>query len=351
MEFLSEFHGKRPVVIYVIGSTKTSLIPGITVAGARPELTLYTPACDVEYLYYGRVVSLDVIPTTPEGIPTPALITRAALDLSGLPFFVVDSGTYYKPKVPYIDLGGVPGEDIRTGRALPVDVVEELFRRGLVLGEVLSRLGDFVVLGESIPAGTTTALAIMVALGLDAWGKVSSACRDNPHSLKERVVKEALKKSGLVPSTSNDPLTVLSHVGDPVHTALTAIAEGVLKAGSPVMLAGGTQMCAVLTLLRARGVNLSNAVIGTTRWIVEDRSSDIIGLVRQIGDVPILAANLNFSSCRFYGLRAYEEGYVKEGVGAGGTCIVAYLCKGISMSRIVKRVEELYGELVKDLDK
>ncbi|MEM2302276.1 MAG: TIGR00303 family protein, partial [Sulfolobales archaeon] len=36
------------VPIYVIASTRTSTIPGISIAGASPELTLYTPALDVE---------------------------------------------------------------------------------------------------------------------------------------------------------------------------------------------------------------------------------------------------------------------------------------------------------------
>lgn len=68
----------------VIGTTDTSLIPGITIAGAKPELTHYTPAADAEYLLLGRCRVIPTVPMTPpDGKPTPALITRAAIKLTG----------------------------------------------------------------------------------------------------------------------------------------------------------------------------------------------------------------------------------------------------------------------------
>ena len=47
-------------------------------------------------------------------------------------------------------------------------------------------MSDLIVVGESIPGGTTTALAVLRALGIDARFKVSSSMPENPHNLKTR---------------------------------------------------------------------------------------------------------------------------------------------------------------------
>ncbi|MBS7625492.1 TIGR00303 family protein, partial [Candidatus Bathyarchaeota archaeon] len=89
------------------------------------------------------------IPVTPEGVPTPALITKAAVDLAGLPVLVADAGSKVKPKVPFIDLGGSPGKDIRFGHA--VKDATTIFENSKTLGLNLARTSEFLVLGESIP--------------------------------------------------------------------------------------------------------------------------------------------------------------------------------------------------------
>jgi len=65
------------IIIVFIASTETSTILGLSVAGATPEATLYTPALDVEYLTLGRPLSANVVPVTPTGVPTPASIEWA----------------------------------------------------------------------------------------------------------------------------------------------------------------------------------------------------------------------------------------------------------------------------------
>ena len=69
----------NPIFICIISNTETSDIPGITVAGANTELINYTSAGDSEYLYYGYCKSMNKIPVTPDGKPTPAVISRTAL--------------------------------------------------------------------------------------------------------------------------------------------------------------------------------------------------------------------------------------------------------------------------------
>ena len=68
----------------------------------------------------------------------------------------------------------------------------------------------------------------------------------------------------------------------------------------PVLMAGGTQMSAVLALINALQPDvLCNVAVGTTRWVAKDKSSDLKGIVKQFCDVPILAANLNFGLFTF----------------------------------------------------
>jgi NaMN:DMB phosphoribosyltransferase len=88
--------------------------------------------------------------------------------------------------------------------------------------------------------------------------------------------------------------------------------------------------------------------IGTTRWVVSDSSSDLRGIVAQISDVPILAADLDFSGSRFDGLKAYEQGIVKEGVGAGGAAIAAMakLEGAVTKDLLLREIERNYAVLM-----
>jgi NaMN:DMB phosphoribosyltransferase len=119
----------------------------------------------------------------------------------------------------------------------------------------------------------------------------------------------------------------------------------------PVLLAGGTQMGAALAIIKALDSHiLKGLAIATTRWVVEDSTSDLRGIVGQIADVPVLAVNLDFSQSRFEGLRAYEKGVVKEGVGAGGACIAAMLKSGgkVTPEAILEETEANYKQLIGD---
>ncbi|MEJ2114323.1 MAG: hypothetical protein P8X62_11770 [Flavobacteriaceae bacterium] len=105
----------------------------------------------------GKCKSITGVPVTPSGIPTPALITKSALKLANIPVLVVNGGSRIKPQIPFIDLGGFPGKDIRTGNS--VKNVGEVIERAKLIGEHLSNSTDCLVIGESVPGGTTTALA------------------------------------------------------------------------------------------------------------------------------------------------------------------------------------------------
>jgi len=339
----------RVMALYFIGSTKTSTIPGLSIAGATPELTLYTPACDIEYLVYGEPKSYDAIPVTPEGIPTPAIITRSCLGLCQIPYIVVDSGSAIEPKVPHVRLPSkTVGEAISTGRALSYATAKALYEEARTLARVLRGV-DVYLLGESIPGGTTTTLGILSALGYEAWGKVSSASPINPSQLKERVVREGLQRSGLdVDEARRDPIKAVSALGDPVHVSMAGFLQGALESGAKVVLAGGTQMASVLAIAKHMSVKLEGVVIATTRWITSDASSNITALVRSVEpSISIVSMNLDFSEAPHEGLRYYERGYVKEGVGAGGTAFIAHVLTGKSIEEIEESIYEEYERLIR----
>ncbi|BFH72542.1 TIGR00303 family protein [Sulfurisphaera javensis] len=326
----------KTAFVLVIATTDVSLIPGITVAGATPELTHFTPAADAEFLIKGKCFVINTVPVTPTGIPTPAIISRASLELVKIPKFVVNAGSRVKPNLPFIDLGGEPGKDIRRG-SMERETADRLIKNGITLGEELSNAFDFLIIGESIPAGTTTAMAVLVGLGYDALDKVSSASPENPKDLKRRVVLEAIKD---LPS---ELLLKLAKLSDPMLLGVAGIALGFK---GKIMLAGGTQMTAAAAIIKEFDKEkLKNIVIGTTKWIINDPSSDILSLAKDIG-IPILAAWLDFSNSRFEGLKVYERGYVKEGVGAGGSSIYA-ISKGYTATQILQKVEEIYESITK----
>ncbi|MDW8040616.1 MAG: TIGR00303 family protein [Nitrososphaerota archaeon] len=345
--FLRRLLGRKPLFTCVIGTTETAKIPGISAAGKNPEITHYTPPADVELLLLGRCECIPSVPVTPEGIPTPALITRAALKLAEIPAIVVSGGLKVRPQVPFIELGGSPGKDIRTGNA--VDNAGKVMEKAIIVGENLAKTVDYLVVGESVPGGTTTALGVLLAMGVAAEGKVSSSMPSNPHKLKIETVKAGLEASNIkFGALANNPLKAISCVGDPVMPAFAGLVMG--AAGEvPVLMAGGTQMSAILAIIKAlKPEVLDNLAIGTTRWIISDKKADIVSLVKQIAPVPVLAVNLDFSSSKFEGLKAYEAGAVKEGVGAGGACIAAILKSrgAISTGEIFVEIEKAYSQLI-----
>jgi len=343
-EFVDGIEQRNPMFVFFIASTKTSTIPGISIAGASPEQTLYTPTLDVEYLVLGKPSTVDVLPITPEGIPTPALITRAVLNIVKAPHIIVDCGVFKRPSIPVVTLPhAVIGGRIDVEYALPEGYGEKLFRDGKVLANMLASKNCLFVVGESMPGGTTTAMAIMEALGFKAIGRVSSASPVNPTKLKEEVFRKALARYGKSVPMKNI-FEAVEVFGDPLHIAIAGFAFGAVEKGCKVLLAGGTQMCSVIAILKKLGLDLrSRVAIGTTKWLALDKSSDIAGLVKDIApDVPIAYTLLSFDDAPFAGLRLYEEGYVKEGVGAGGSVVISHLYWRLTLPTIKEAVYREY---------
>ncbi|HLZ32016.1 MAG TPA: TIGR00303 family protein [Chloroflexota bacterium] len=344
--FVERWRGFRPSFWCVLAHTDTCLVPGLSAAGASEELRPLTPAADAEVVNLGAPRCLPRLPSNPLGAAGPAGITRAALAMAGVDAMFVGAGLRVWPATECRRISCEPGGNIERGCA--VRGAAELFELGQQLGRECRE--RYLVLGESVPGGTTTALALLLALGYAAEGRVSGSQAGNGHALKIRVARSALNATGWAPGDGRaDPLTAVCNVGDPMQPLAAGVVLGATQAGCDVLLAGGSQMLAVAALLQAlRGSQaLERVAIGTTRWVVEDPAADVPGLAAEIsGHLAVLAANLDFSASRHDALRAYEGFLVKEGVGAGGASIAALLHTGQPIEQLEAAIDATYDGLL-----
>ncbi len=342
-QWLQRYEGKRPLYVCVLGFTETGLIPGISAAGATPEARQYTAIADAEFLVQGPAhLARYPLPPLNQGA-SPVFITRAVLTGQDIPLWLFDAGLPVPPAVRAIHLEGQPARCLSTGAAQTLEGVQQLFQQGLHWGTVLAEQvqDGYLIVSECVVGGTTTALAVLAGLGFKAQGKVNSSHPVCNHDQKWQLVCQ-----GLTDVEADAPWRVLATVGDPMQ----AVVAGLLLSASQhcgVLLAGGTQMLAVYALAQTIACqenlfwNPAQVAVGTTRWVAEDPTGDTVGLAQEIGTVPLLATQLSFALSRYPQLRAYEDGFVKEGVGAGGCAIAAQLYQGWNQDRLLREIEAL----------
>ncbi|WP_313887218.1 nicotinate mononucleotide-dependent phosphoribosyltransferase CobT [Leptolyngbya subtilissima] len=342
-DWLGGVGGLRPGLVLTLGFTETGLVEGISAAGATPSDRRYTALADAEFMVNG-LTPTPKFPLPPlQAGASPALISRAVIAEQGIPLIVLNAGLPQPPTVPCVDLGGKPAQCLSTGAALPLDVVRHLWRQGLEQGELLGAESDYLLLAECVVGGTTTALGILTGLGLDAAERVNSSHPTCNHDQKQALVAKGLSSAGL-PERPH-PLEVVTAVGDPMQPVVAGMAIAASRT-RPVLLAGGTQMLAVYALMVAIAAaegcdwNPANVVVGTTRWVAEDATGDTVGLAELTG-ACLMATRLSFAESRFEALRAYERGFVKEGVGAGGCAIAASLYQNWGQPELLAAIEAL----------
>lgn len=343
-DILSKIWGKRGVFTCTVANTLTSTIPGVSEAGDTPELTIFTGPADAEVLIAGRTFCMPGIPINPGNIPSPATLTMAALELSGMPCYIVNGGCKVIPQIPFFDVGATYGEKINTGKA--VKNVKEIFERGKMLGRVLAKGNDFLVVSESCAGGTTTALAVMMAMGILKENLVSSSSPKNPKELKTRLVNEGFEAAGIkIGDLRHDPLKAIECVGDPMQAVNAGMIIGAAET-IPVIVGGGTQMSAVIAVAVELDPSIVGKIIhGTTRWLVKDKNSDVGKIDDSISpDVPMVYVNVDYSNSPYEGLQAYEWGFIKEGVGCGGASIAAIVSSSgkIDCKALEEKVHEVY---------
>jgi len=365
--WLQKYQGQKPMFACVLGFTETGLIPGISAAGATPRDRQYTAIADAEFLWNGPQLQPQ-FPLPPLDVgASPVIIARAVVETQEIPVYLFNAGLPHPPAVPSIDLGGAPARCLSSGNAMDFGTVAHLLEQGLRWGEKLAseNTSSYVILGECVVGGTTTALAVLTGLGFAALGKINSSHPICNHEQKWPLVEAGLKQAGLSQGSGvrgqgseliqnskfkiqnfPTPLHIVAAVGDPMQVVVAGMAIAASRFCG-VLLAGGTQMLAVYALLRAIAQHYqlpwdaAQIVIGTTRWVAEDPTGDTVGLAQLIGDVPLLATQLSFAESRFSQLRVYEQGFVKEGVGAGGCAIAAHLYQGWGQTDLLQAIEDL----------
>jgi uncharacterized protein (TIGR00303 family) len=356
-QWLDRYRGKLPVFACVLGFTDTCLIPGISAAGKTPADRRYTAIADAEFLANG-VQPQPAYPLPPLiAGASPVYISRAIVAALELPLYIFNAGLPIAPTIPHIDLAGSPAACLTTGAALPLAIVQQLYQHGLAWGEKLAALhpDSYLVIGECVVGGTTTALSLLTALGIDALGKVNSSHPICNHHQKAEIVAQGLSKLATIHdprSTIHDPLIhhspfdLVAAIGDPMQIVVAGMAITASRT-TGVLLAGGTQMLAVAALINAIGldqniqINNDRIIVGTTAWVAGDRSGDTVALAQLIPNIPLISTQLSFADSQYPQLQVYEQGFVKEGVGAGGLAIAASLYQNWGQVEILDSIEQL----------
>jgi uncharacterized protein (TIGR00303 family) len=247
---------------------------------------------------------------------------------------IVNAGSKISPQLPFVDTGMTFGKNISTQDAMTDSQVSHAVEYGRIVGRSMASLTDCLIIGESIPGGTTTALAVLKALDFDA--KVSSSIPNNPIELKNQIVNSALERID-----SEHPYSIVAKVGDP----MIPFVAGMLSSASSVsnvMLAGGTQMAAVLAFASKIGFDEEKTAIGTTSYITGDDSANFVNLVKEIADIPAISVNPGLENSQYPGLKAFSEGFAKEGVGAGGSIISSMIKTGNNSTKFLEIAEKEY---------
>jgi uncharacterized protein (TIGR00303 family) len=343
IDFIESLRGKSATYILSMSTTKTCEIKGITQAGL-PNLLHLTPTLDAEFVSVGEVRSLENIAITPKGVPTPALISRAVHLLK--PFSNIEFlnlGVEVLPKIEHFKIHNFdinPSDRIDQGANINAF---ELFQKGVEFGKNYICKDDYIILGESVPAGTTTAQATAQGLGYEVEGKFSSSFKNNPSNIKNQTIKKALKNI----KNKDDLFEILNNISDNMIVFNAGFILGCSYNQTKILLAGGTQMASVLLVINSivkimeSKFDSSNIALCTTSWVANDKNSNIKAL-SGMNDFKINAynSNFNFSASQHPALQLYEQGEAKEGVGAGGALVYASL-NNINKTNITNQVENL----------
>ena len=349
-----------PVPLLLLAATETAAVEGISAAGSTPESRRRTAAADAELVLRGPLGSRPhALPPLPAGV-SPALISHVVVAGLGLEPLVVDLGCSEAPAVPHLRPSGPAGGGVAaclsSGAALAPERVEALLELGRRWGQRLVALGRPLLLAECVPGGTSTAQALLSGLGLDVEGLVSGSLRQPAHGLKSELVRRGLAAARLPASASAG--AVVAAVGDAMQPLAASLTLTAAAAGLPVLLAGGSQMAAVLALALAlapaaqRRTLTRQAAVVTTAWVAQEAGSDLQLLLARIGerwDVEPLAfaAGLRFRAGCHPALMDYERGYVKEGVGAGGLALLWEL-RGGSPAELAAACDRACRQLLGD---
>ena len=186
----------------------------------------------------------------------------------------------------------------------------------------------------------------MEAFGLQVSNLVGSSLFKAPRELRRQVVGRGLFNANF--KADFDSFDVVAAVGDPFQAFSMGLLIGARLVKQPVILSGGSQMLAVILLVlefldeKNKDEFIEDIFIATTGWLVKDNSLNVLlNLINEKYDVNLLGISspLNFKTSIYQELIDYELGHVKEGVGAGGISLLAFL-NGFKNNEIVSLCQQ-----------
>ena len=363
---LQHINSKKDFEFFLVcAATQTIKHNGISAAGANQEMLKYTAALDAEYLEYGFTKTFSDLPVSPKNIVSPALISKACLNLSAAKHHIIDAGTLAKAKInSLIDLNASAAASIESASALDLDEVRRLFQAGKNIIKEKQNPEKYFVIGECVVAGTTTAYALLKFLGHDCDQMLSSSIPEGNHSLKQKLVKQAFENAlkvhksteALEKAIQDEPLLAIAMVGDPMQAVVAGMIMEAYRIKQTVLLAGGSQMLAIASLVekifQKENLPLSEienfAAIATTKWVIHDKSAQITELAKLV--CPSFAliyedfqASEDFECLKIF--EAYDAGHVKEGVGAGALLVASLLQPEISLNQLFLELDKQLSAL------
>lgn len=296
--------------LVVAGTTRLSLIPGLSGAGRTPKDTWQTPLRDVAF-----VAGKGPLPPC----LTVAGVTRAVCALTGITPLFLNAGCAGDLPVPAPVVSRTPAGDPREGPSVPA--AETIITDAAEAGAALGRTHTTLWIGECIPGGTTHALCILRALGIK--GRVSSAGVQETTAQKE-AIWEAVR--GRCPECgTRSGVALIRETGDPVMAAVLGLIRGF---PGETVLCGGTQMLACAALAGSAGgaggagKQISCAM---TDLVWQDPAADVASIAEAVG-IPVTISPVPdpFLHPRTRSRACIAR--VKEGFGAGGALALARRC-------------------------
>lgn len=290
--------------LVVAGTSRLSLIPGLSGAGKTPEDTWQTPLRDV-----GFVAGRGPLPPC----LTVAGVTRAIGALTGITPLFMNAGCAGDLPVRAPVVSRTPAGDPREGPSVPAaeTILADAARSGAALGKAHQTLW----IGECIPGGTTHALCILRALGIG--GRVSSAGVQETAAQKEAIWEGVQDRCPQIDALAGAAL--IRETGDPVMAATLGLIRGF---PGEIVLCGGTQMLACAALAADTGARVSCAM---TDLVWQDTAADVARIADAVG-CPVTVSPV---PTRFLHPQARSRACiarVKEGFGAGGALALARRC-------------------------
>jgi uncharacterized protein (TIGR00303 family) len=370
--------------VLALAGTKVSDIDGISAAGSTPESRRLTPALDADALvntdseidtkdkstadkniFSQENIFKNKIPVSPVGIASPVVLSRAALSLIPHSATIVDCGTFKAPRAPHKKIGDQPANSIAQAAAMTMATVQSLYQAGLRFGQENAHCqpGELdkhsepapLVLAECVPGGTTTASAVCTAFGMDVTAMLSSSLPAGNVVQKKALIEEAMKSAAIRYRLSEaelpaffrqNPFEALAAFGDPMQVFFAGVIAG--RGERLTILAGGSQMLALwavakqIAVLDSNEKALKNLFVATSKWIAEDKSANTRAMAELVG-APFFASRFSLAESKHEGLRAYEDGNVKEGVGAGALLMLAHLIGNNDERTTLQTIDSYYS--------